>query len=177
MKFKTMELNEVYFYTSTILNWQKLLVLDKYKDIIISSLKYLVEKEKIEVYAFVIMPNHIHLIWKMLAMNGKEMPHASFMKYTAHQFLNDLTIHHPKVLPYFESSSGEREYQFWERNSLPIHLYTDSVLQQKLQYIHFNPVAKKWNLAEDFVSYKYSSAKFYEEGIDDFGFLKHYCDI
>ena len=71
MEFPVMEIGHVYFYTATILKWQNLLKPDKYKDIIISSLKYLVDNKKIEVYAFVIMPNHIHIIWKMLEMNGK----------------------------------------------------------------------------------------------------------
>ncbi len=36
------------------------------------------------------MPNHIHLIWKQLNNNGKEMPQGSFLKYTAHEFLKKL---------------------------------------------------------------------------------------
>jgi REP element-mobilizing transposase RayT len=50
---------------------------DKYKDILIDSLKYLVKIGKIKVYGFVIMPNHIHLIWELLDLNGKESPHSS----------------------------------------------------------------------------------------------------
>ncbi|WP_245574472.1 transposase [Hugenholtzia roseola] len=175
MLFPSMELGQVYFYTATILKWQPLLAQDKYKEIIIESLNYLSKKQKIAVYAFVLMPNHIHLIWEMLAKNGKEMPHASFMKYTAHQFLEDLRLHHQKVLPYFEvEGKADRQHQFWERNSLPIVLYSPAVFEQKLQYIHHNPIAKKWALVEDYVDYRYSSAKFYELGIDEFGFLQDY---
>ena len=61
-----MELNEVYFWTSTIVDWKQLLKQDKYKEIIIGSLKTLVERECIRVYGFVLMPNHIHLIWELL---------------------------------------------------------------------------------------------------------------
>jgi REP element-mobilizing transposase RayT len=170
-----MELGQVYFYTASILNWQKLLAPDKYKQVIVDSLKHLVEKQKIVVYGFVIMPNHIHLIWEMLAKNGNEMPHASLMKYTSHQFLKDLRENHPKVLPYFEvQDKKERKHHFWQRNSLPILLYSPDVFEQKLDYIHHNPIAKKWNLVDDYASYTYSSAKFYAEGQDDFGFLTHY---
>ncbi len=42
---------------------------------------------------------------------------------------------------------------------------------QKLNYIHFNPVSGKWQLAKDDLGYFYSSARFYETGIDGFGFL------
>ncbi len=43
---------------------------------------------------------------------------------------------------------------------------------QKLEYAHTNPVKGLWQLAKDDISYYYSSAKFYETGVDDFGFLK-----
>lgn len=66
-----MELDVVYFYTATILNWMHLLKEDKFKQIVLNSLIYLVEKEKLIVYGFVIMPNHIHIIWENKAMNGK----------------------------------------------------------------------------------------------------------
>lgn len=44
---------------------------------------------------------------------------------------------------------------------------------QKLYYIHVNPVKGKWSLAKDDISYFYSSAKFYESGLDNFGFLNN----
>lgn len=59
-----MELCEVYFWTNTIKDWKHLLKQDKYKQLIINSLKELVDKKLITVYAFVIIPNHIHLIWE-----------------------------------------------------------------------------------------------------------------
>jgi putative transposase len=174
MQFTSLEIGIPYFYTATITKWQHLLKPDKYKDVITNSLKYLVEKEKIKVFAFVIMPNHIHLIWTMLEKNGKEMPNASFMKYTGHLFLEDLTKNHPKVLPYFEVDSSTRKHHFWQRNSLPIALYSPKVWKQKLDYIHNNPLTEKWKLADLPENYKYSSAKFYLEGIDEFGFLTHW---
>jgi len=171
-----MELNQIYFYTATILNWKRLLKKDCYKNIIISSLRHLSTKNKIAVYGFVIMPNHIHLMWEMLEKNGKEMPHASFMKYTSHRFLTHLRRHYPHILPYFQVPDQARTHQFWQRNSLSIWLYTPTVLEQKLEYIHNNPIVEKWSLAEIPALYHYSSAKFYETGQDNFGFLKHYRD-
>ena len=73
-----MYLNEVYFWTSTIYQWKHLLKQDKYKEILIDSLANLTERKKIKVYGFVIMPNHVHLLWEMIEKNGKEVPHASF---------------------------------------------------------------------------------------------------
>ncbi|WPU98851.1 transposase [Mucilaginibacter sp. cycad4] len=74
-----MEFDEIYFYTATINNWIPLLQSDKFKHIVLNSLIYLVKQKKIEIYGFVIMPNHIHLIWSGSKMNGKEKPFASFM--------------------------------------------------------------------------------------------------
>ncbi len=54
------------FLTVTILEWKKQLAPVKYKDIIIDSLKFLVDDKRIILNAFVIMDNHIHLIWQML---------------------------------------------------------------------------------------------------------------
>jgi len=49
------------YFTATILDWQHLLKPDKYKDIIIQSLQFLVKEKRIELNAFAIMSNHIHL--------------------------------------------------------------------------------------------------------------------
>jgi len=49
-------------------------------------------------------------------------------------------------------------------------IYSRSVAEQKLNYMHFNPVSGKWLLAKDDLDYHYSSARFYENGIDDLGF-------
>ncbi len=55
-----------------------------------SYLKELSLKELIRVYGFIIMPNHIHLIWQQLQFNGKETAQGSFLKYTAHEFIKTL---------------------------------------------------------------------------------------
>ena len=58
------EIGEVFFWTATINQWQNLLWENSYKDVITSSLEYLSNAGKIDVFAFVIMPNHLHLIWR-----------------------------------------------------------------------------------------------------------------
>ncbi|MBN4051900.1 transposase [Cytophagaceae bacterium AH-315-L13] len=168
-----MELNKLYFYTATIIGWKHLLKPDKYKDVIIDSLKYLIKIKKIVVYGFVIMPNHIHLIWELLELNGKEYPHASFMKHTSHEMLKDLRVYNKDVLELFKVNLSTRNHQFWQRDSLPVHLYTPEVIYQKLDYIHGNPVQKNWSLAQEPCEYNYSSASFYEKDKDDFDILTH----
>lgn len=52
----------------------------------------------------------------------------------------------------------------------------EQTLLQKLDYIHRNPMQEKWNLAATPEEYRYSSAKFYMSGIDEFQFLTHWQD-
>ncbi len=172
-----MEIGEVYFWTSTIMDWKKLLIKDEYKTVIIDSLKYLTENKLIKVYGFVIMPNHVHLIWEMLKMNGKELPDSSFLKFTAHAFKKDLAVNHPKVLEIFKSDKKGREYNFWKRDAMAIRIFSKEMLMQKLEYIHYNPITGKWNLADSPETYHWSSANYYLNGVDDFGFISHIGEL
>lgn len=159
------------FYTATILDWKPLLKPEKYKQLIIESLQHLTSQKKITLYAFVLMSNHIHLIWQALPGNTPLKIQASFMKYTAQQIKFDLIEHHPLVLDQFRVNKKDRVYQFWKRNPLGIDLYSHAVFMQKLEYIHWNPVrAGICSLPEE---YYFSSAKFYHTGIDDFEMLTH----
>jgi len=169
-----LELKKTYFFTSTILQWRLLLLDDKYKIIIIDSLRYLSQNNFINIYSFVIMPNHFHVIWELLEMNGKELPSASFMKYTSHQFMKLLKLESPLLLKQYEVLSNSRKHQFWQEQPLAIELYTDKVFLQKMDYIHNNPLQSKWELTNEPKNYMFSSAKFHETEIDEFGFLKAY---
>ena len=147
---------------------------DNYKDIIIDSFRFLVNDERIKLYAFVIMSNHIHLIWQMCANIDHVAVQRDFLKYIAQKIKADLTKNHPVTLECFRVDAKDRKYQIWERNPLSIELRTHSVFLQKLKYIHHNPVrAGMCHFPEE---YKYSSASFYFTGIDNFGFLTHYLD-
>ena len=162
------------FFTATLLEWKHLLKQDKYKDVIIETLRFLVHEKRITLYAFVIMSNHIHLIWQPLGEFTPDIIQHSLMSFTAHKFKNDLEQNHSQVLSHFKVDAKDRDYQFWERNSLGIDLFNETVFIQKLDYIHWNAVtAGLSQLPED---YYYSSSKFYEHGVDDFGILTHYKD-
>ena len=73
------------FFTATILEWKQLLVLDSMKQIIISSLQYLVNEGRVKIYGFVLMPNDIHLIWQIQDGHEKAKVQQSFLKYSAQQ--------------------------------------------------------------------------------------------
>lgn len=169
------EKGEIYFWTATINGWQRLLQHDRYKDVVIGSLEYLSITRKIEVFAFVIMPNHIHLIWRILENNGKESARGSFLKFTAHEF-KKMLVAEGQSLSSFEVRVNNKNYEFWQRDSLGVHLYTQEVAYQKLEYIHLNPLADHWCLVDDPCKYKYSSASFYEKGIKVFSFIKDLRD-
>ena len=143
------------------------------------SLRFLVEDKRAKIFAFVVMDNHIHLIWQMMPDNDPEAVQRDFLKYTAQRIKKDLLTNHPKVLEYFKVDAKDREYLpiaigIWERNALSVELRRPEVFTQKPDYIHWNPVkAGMCNVPEE---YKYSSALFYETGIDNWGFLTHYSD-
>lgn len=162
--------DKIYFLTATIHKWFPLLH-DENKKIITCYLKKLRSEGLITVYAFVIMPNHLHIIWQQNKLNGKETPQGSFLKYTAHEFLKSLKNEGLSYL--YEVNEANKKHEIWQRDSLSIEIYSRHVAIQKLDYIHFNPVSKKWNLAKDDLDYYWSSARFYESGIDEFGFLSN----
>ena len=170
------EPGKIYFWTATIYKWYKLLFKDSDKKIILDSMIFLSMKGEWEVFAFVIMPNHIHMIIRINSSESKEKAHHSFLKYTAHEFRNLLNNFHPEKLSFFKVNKSNKEYQFWQRDSLAIHIYTQEVAIQKLEYIHNNPLADRWALAKDPSDYKYSSAAFYEKGDTSYGFLKNLLD-
>ncbi|MEO5947778.1 MAG: transposase [Chitinophagaceae bacterium] len=171
-----MKLGEIFFWTATIKNWQRLLTEDKYKEVIISSLEYLSNEKLIDVFAFVIMPNHIHLIWRINRMNGKESPQGSFLKYTAHLFKKMLKDSQGDQLNKYKSDAVNKSFEFWQRDPLAILLYSKEIAVQKLKYIHNNPLAEHWQLVADPTDYKYCSANYYEKNERQFVFLKDLYD-
>ena len=162
------------FFTATILEWKRLLTNDTYKDIVISSLQFLANDGRVLIYGFVIMPNHIHLIWQIQDKHQKVSVQQSFLKYTAQQIKLTMLANGNSELENYKVKASDRQYQFWERKALSIDLWSRPIFLQKLNYIHNNPTQPSWKLCRYPEAYKYSSAKFYEKGIVEFGFLVHY---
>ena len=165
------EINRTYFFTASIHQWLPLLDPKENKELIVRYLKELSDREFIKVYSFVIMPTHVHFIWQQLQKNGKETRQGSFLKYTAHEFLKKLK-EDGASRPY-EVNAANKKHQIWQRGSLSIEIGNIAFAKQKIEYIHFNPISGKWGLAKNYLDYYYSSAGFYETGVDDFGFLNN----
>jgi len=168
---------EIYFWTASIHNWNPLLFDNRYKDIIIDSWQYLSDAGKIDVFAFVIMPTHLHSIWSILAPNGKESHQGSFLKHTAHRFQDMLRQETNNKLNLFRVNAANKNYEFWQRDSLAVPLFDRKMALQKLNYIHKNPLAEHWQLAQHPCDYHYSSAKYYERDEKCFPFLKDLWEV
>ena len=78
------------FFTATILEWKKLLEADRYKDIVIDSMRFLVNDTRVIVYGFVIMINHMHIIWQMQAAIKRSYLQRDFLKFTAQKIEREM---------------------------------------------------------------------------------------
>ena len=65
--------NGYYFITLTVVYWVDLFSRREYRDIIVDSLNYCVKSKGLELNAWVIMSNHVHLVGRIdtvLGMSG-----------------------------------------------------------------------------------------------------------
>jgi len=85
-------------------------------------------------------------------------------------------LNDPNKLEYYLSDKKDRHYQFWKRDPLAIPISSEKILIQKLEYIHNNPIKEIWSLSTLAEDYKWSSARFYFDGTDEFEFLTHHKD-
>lgn len=160
------------FITVTCLNWIPIVMEDRFKNIIIESLSFLTKDNRIQVYGFVIMSNHLHMIWQMLGEHKREAVQRDFLKFTGQQILKHLRNEQSLLQSDLLVQAKDRKYQVWERNSLSIPLWSRNVFPQKLDYIHNNPV--KAGMCRYPEEYKYSSAGFYLRDEKQWSFLVHY---
>lgn len=119
---------------------------DENKKLVVDYLRELSGKDLLKVYAFVLMPNPLHIIWQQLKKNGKETAQGSFLKYTAHELLKKLKATGESVQ--YEVFAANKKHEIWQRDSLSIEIYSRGVAREKLDYIHFNPVNGVWKLSK-----------------------------
>lgn len=148
---------ELYFTTASIFGWKSLLFDDDMKDIIINSFRFLVREKRCAIYAFVIMPNHIHIVWSIEEPYTLSQVQAALTSFTAHAFQKKLRAETPNILEMFRVDKSDREYQFWQRDPKSIAIVNEQMFYRAVNYIHRNPVAKRWILAPTPEMYKYSS--------------------
>ena len=169
---QTFPIESSQFFTATIYKWNHLLADNNHKNIIVNCLKFLVSKKGIELNAFVIMSNHVHLIWQPLPGFTASSIQSSFMKFTAKQLILSQLKKDAEGLSTHKVNKYDRDYHIWKREPLSIELVSEELFKQKFEYIHFNPVTAGLCIRPE--DYFYSSANFYFTGIDTFGMLSHF---
>ena len=169
--------NYIQFFTAVCHDWLSLLKSEECKNIIINALQYRVKTKQVAIAGFVIMPNHIHIIWRIAAGTKREDFQRDLLKITAKGMIDILSRTGPEMIKKITVDLKDRKLQVWKRNSMSIDLYNEKFLLQKLNYIHNNPCQPKWELVAHPHDYLYSSAKYYYNRNDPFQLLKHYADI
>ncbi|MCF8223829.1 MAG: transposase [Bacteroidales bacterium] len=134
---------------------------------IIESLKYCQDNKGLDIYAYCIMPNHIHLI---IGANG-EYPLSAilrdFKKYTSRQIVKNIKEKPESRRDYFMQiieSEGKRQgrpqkHKVWKRGYRAYEISSNKFFDQKLDYIHNNPV--KEMIVSNPEDYIFSSARNY----------------
>jgi REP element-mobilizing transposase RayT len=170
-------LTNTYFFTATINKWQQLLSTDERKQIILNSLKFMCDDNRIVLHAFIIMPNHIHLVLSIQENESKKSIQLSLLKFTA-QFLIKYLIHEDQYdeLSNYQTSLKDRIYNIWKRRPKWIHIDNTIILEQKIDYVHNNPLQEKWQLVSAPELYEWSSASFYICEDKKFSFITDFRD-
>ena len=162
------EYRNVYFTTATILDWRHLLKEDKYKDIIIDAFRFAVKNGRVQIWAFVIMENHFHVVWFVMEPYTINYIVKNLLKFTAQRIINDFLDRNAlEEISHHLVRKKDRHYQIWKRNQYTMELFHSDMIWQKINYIHKNRERKGGND----VDYKYSSAYYYTTGNKDWDFL------
>ena len=155
----------LYFITTTTVHRAQLLNPDTNKQIIIDSLSFMRLKKWISLYAFVVMPNHIHLIVRFLGSYNLSDVMREFKKHTSKQIIHHAQAgNNQKLLSYLEKAAEtikDQHYKFWEDGYDARDVFTMPFLQQKMDYLHNNPCQPHWRLVDQPEDYVWSSACFY----------------
>jgi REP element-mobilizing transposase RayT len=161
-----------HFFTATINKWQFVLESNEIKNIIINSLQFMVKDKRVKVFAFVIMNNHMHILWQINPPHILQNVQRDFLKFTGQKIKFYLVDNNMPIINELIVNHHDRLYKIWQSNSFSIELWSQSVFLQKMEYIHYNPVrAGLCSIPED---YKYSSASYYELNYSEWDFITHY---
>ena len=110
--------NYIQFFTAVCTDWLPILKNDECKDVIIRSLKYRMQTKEVGVAGFVIMPNHMHLIWQIQDGYVQDKIQQRFLKFTGQPMKFKMVDEKNKMPGAFLVEAKDRTYQIWERNSL-----------------------------------------------------------
>jgi REP element-mobilizing transposase RayT len=162
-KYKT-EARKLYYVTITVVGWIDVFTRKEYVYELIENIKYCQNNKGLNLYAYVIMSNHLHFI-----ASSNEVPLnillGNFKSYTSKRLIKQIEENSGesrkewmlRIFNYFgKGNSQNEEYQFWQNGNHPIGLWSPKVIQQKIDYLHNNPV--KQGIVATPEDYLYSSA-------------------
>ena len=166
-KYKATTTEDAYFITITTVGWIDVFTRLNQKHVLSNALQYCQGYKGLEIYAYVIMSSHIHLLCK--ATDGIILSDIvrDFKKFTSKKIIKTI-IDEPEsrrewMLDYFNKACDhlkrEQHYKVWQDGYHAEHIYSNLFIKQKVNYIHNNPVVDKVvTLPED---YYFSSARNY----------------
>ena len=172
--YKICEQDELHYVTFQIVKWIDIFTRQVYRDIIIDCLRYTQQHKALEVYAYVIMSNHVHLLLR--CGRGRLSDTIREIKsYTARKIIESIdTVSESRrewilnILGFCAKLHKRNEhYQIWTHENHAEIIYSNSFMDQKIKYIHENPV--RAGIVERAEDYLYSSARNYAglEGLID----------
>jgi REP element-mobilizing transposase RayT len=160
--------NYLHFITASALQRAPLFRRDVIKRILVDSLNTGRILGQYDLFAFVIMPNHVHLIVRCLAGNKPADVVREFKKATANLMLRHYEAEENQRVLEFCASGVKREekqrYAIWNDEYQAKDVFSPAFLRQKIDYIHNNPVQSHWQLVDEPQRYLWSSARFYLSG-------------
>ena len=162
-----------YFSTLTINNWISLFEdFPKCYDVIYETLTYLTKENIVTIYAFVVMRDHMHLLWKPSSAYEIITVVTKFKKFTGRKFRSHLQLYDSDYLDqYFMSNRKDRNFKFWKINSSNLLTQHQDIFIQKINYIHENPTKGDYKVCNNPIEYYHSSANSYKLSSSEFPFL------
>jgi REP element-mobilizing transposase RayT len=167
--YQIKEQDKLYYLTLQVIEWVDIFSRQKYRDIILENLAYCQKNKGLEIFAYVIMTNHIHLITRN--ENGQlSNTLRDFKSYTSKVILKEINSPGESrkewMLKLFKEAAYKHnrnsEYQFWTHENHAEILFSNKFIEQKLDYLHNNPV--RAGIVNEPQEYKYSSAVDYAGG-------------
>jgi len=153
--------NEIYFLTITVVDWIDVFTRKELAEVVIESLKYCQQHKKLQIYAWCLMPSHLHLI---ASVDDDKTTFSDvmrdFKKFASKKIIETIgeiaESRKEWLLSHFEYAGRYnpkiKNYKFWQDGLHPIELTSNKFIDQKLNYIHQNPVeAGIVYRAEDYV--------------------------
>jgi len=164
----------VYFISFSVVNWIDVFTRNEYKNIIIESLHYCQKEKGMEIFAWCIMTNNVHLIFRIISEHNPQQVIGDLKRFTGKAIVKAIQENPQESQKEFflkqfsnaaKKSSNVRDYKFWQHENHPIELWSPKVTNEKINYIHYNPVKAGFVFSPE--EYVYSSAKDYsgEKGL------------